>query len=108
MPYALLPLAIYAASVAGIALVIARLRPTWSRFRLIAVSAALGPLLLLALLAIGFGSAFLYEPAPDDGAGIDARYHALGAYLFLAVVGVPILLAIGVLVGWLTSSMLKR
>lgn len=106
MLYALL--VTYAAVVAGVAALLTGLRPNWSRLRLVTVSAVPGPLLLLVLLTIGFGGAFSYQPAPDDSAGIDARYNAMGAYLFFLAMGVPILLAIGAVFSWLMSSTLRR
>jgi hypothetical protein len=106
MLYALL--VTYAAVVAGIAGLLTRLRPDWSRLWFVIVSAVPGPLLLLVLLAIGFGGTFSYQPAPDDNAGIDARYHALSAYLFFLMTGVPTLLVIGVPISWVMSSTLRR
>ena len=99
--------AIYLVLVAVIAALLSRWRPTWMRWRVITISSVPGPALLLIVLSLGFVGSFLDQPLANDSAGIDARYHAMGAYLALAI-AIPILLAMGAIISWLAVALLKR
>lgn len=74
---------------------------------MIAVSSVPGPALMLIALSMGFVGSFLDQPLEGDSASIDARYHAMGAYLVLATAA-PILLAMGAVISWLAIAVLKR
>ena len=86
---------------------LSRWRLNWSRWRVIAVSAVPIPALLLIASGVGFVGSFLDQPLAGETARIDARYHAMGAYLML-VMAVPILLLMSAAISWLAVRLMKR
>lgn len=94
----------YAALTTLLVVIVHRVRPRWSRLRLIATGTLYGPALIvigsvLALVAIAVDS-----PRDED---IDAFNHAKAAYLFFIVVGAPLAALIGGMSAWLSTRFMR-
>ena len=94
----------YAAFVLVVAGVVQQVRPQWSKWRVIWVSAIFGPILVLAAAVVGIAFVLIGPHRPGD---VDSTSMTVMAIIALSAVAVPLSLVTGVLIGWLVTSVFR-
>jgi ABC-type Fe3+-siderophore transport system permease subunit len=87
--------------------VLHRVRPHWTRSRLITIGVLVGPALIVAASAVALAALAMGVPY-TVAADIDGTYHAMGAYVFFIVVFAPVAALIGMIAAWLATRLIPK
>lgn len=83
-----------------------RVRPHWTRARLIMIGGLSGPMAIVVASAISL--LILATGVPHTAAAdVNGTYHAMGAYLFFIIVFAPVGALVGVISAWLATRLMR-
>ncbi len=99
-------LLVYAVLVMLSVLVLHRVRPRWTRGRLITVCALSVPAAIVITSVIALIVLAVGVPR-TAAADVDGTYHAMGAYFFFVVVFATVTALIGAIAAWLVTRTIR-